>query len=346
MINLTGILACDPGWRGLAFTLYIPSLQYTSTSLFRLNYTNNKAYKSPVNTIPLLVDQIINHYWKEEPRLQLVDKIIIEGQHRVNMQQLSWLIHAVLLSHLPLAKVEYISPLKCKRLFGVELGKNHKANKDRMLEYVVQHKHELIGGETVTTHDTADSIILLNTFLKEKKRRVCKNVFTAVMTSYKIQCPICANPTGAIKKCSKAPNAERYFITCANYKDGNRCGFKWLDYDEPVPIAEDDQGNKYMDADMEWLVLGEGPAPVSNPQARFSGQKRKPPPPAKRALPPAKVTPPAKGGNLDIVREVKKMHDEFMKVFPVILKEALEQFRIPLPDTANEETETAYESDE
>lgn len=338
MINLTGILACDPGWRGLAFTLYIPSLQYTSTSLFRLNYTNNKAYKSPVHTIPLLVEQIKNRLWLEEPRLQFVDKIIIESQHRVNMQQLSWLIHGVLLTLLPWAKVEYISPLKCKRLFGVELGASHQQNKDRMLKYVTDHKDELIGGDTVTTHDTADSIILLNTFLKEKKRRVCYHWDDAFieMVGEKYICKKCGQDTGRVNQVKKeGPNNGRYFIGC-NRSNPDKCGgFDWLPGEGEY---YDDEGNEYGDPKFEWQK-------VSGAQ-RDTGYKRKAPPPTKRAPPPAKVAPPAKGGNLDIVREVKKMHDEFMKVFPVILKEALEQFRIPLPDTANEETETAYESDE
>lgn len=314
MIKLTGILACDPGWRGLSFTLYVPSLDYTSTRLFRLNYTKNKSYKRPVNTIPLLVEQIKNIYWKEEPRLQFVDKIILESQHKLNMQQLSWSIHAVLLTLMPHAKVEYISPLKCKRLFKIPLGENWKENKDRMLEYVITHKNELIAGDTVTTHDTADSIILLNTFFKEKKRRVCTEVITTTtMSSHKITCPQCNNPTGAVKQCQKPPNAGKYFLTCANYKDGNKCGFKWLDYDEPEPITGDD-GNEYIDPGMEWAIAGEAP--------KTTGVKRKwaPKIATKRQQPPSKVAAnSATPIDHSLIRDIKKIHEEFLRRLPDII---------------------------
>lgn len=315
MINLTGILACDPGWRGLAFTLYVPSLEYTSTTLFKLNYTNNKAYKRPVHTIPLLVDQIKKDYWKSEPRLRFVDKIIIESQHKVNMQQLSWLIHSVLLTLMPWAKVEYISPLKCKRLFGVELGENWKQNKDRMLEFVINNKDKLIAGNTVTTHDSADSIILLNTFLKEKKRRVCTEVFHSVMSNVKLVCPKCGENTGSIKECRKAPNEGKHFLTCANYNERNKCGFKWLDFETPVPVV-DEEGTEYMDEDMEWRVAEAGFGPPAGVKRRAAAPPKRQPP-AKKPAP--KTQNVSDVNPMKLMLEIKSDQDKFLAAMKSML---------------------------
>jgi hypothetical protein len=228
MAGLTGILACDPGWKGLALTLFVPSLHYYSTRVFPIQGPS-KAYKRPTNTIPLLVDALVKDYWDSEPRLRFVNKIIIESQHKLNMQQLSWFIHSVLLAKLPNAKVEYISPLHCKRAFGVELEATHYKNKKAMLEYVKANKENLVAGETVTTHDSADSIILLNTFLKEKKRRICLKPHQQCMKRERFVCPCCGKESGRVYRTVDGDDRDRslpdseYFITCTL-----NCAFNWL----------------------------------------------------------------------------------------------------------------------
>ncbi len=245
MVGLTGILACDPGWKGLAMTLFVPSLQYKSTRVFALNTTGNKAYKRPSNTIPLLVDRIVQDYWKTEPRLRFVNKIIIESQHKLNMQQLGWFIQSVLSTLLPHAKVEYISPLHCKRLFKVELGKSHYENKKRMLAYVKENADSLIAGDTVTTHDSADSIILLNTFLRDKNRRIDTRVFTVELYKTSLTCPVCSKPTGRIHQMNDG--TEDHFVTCKH-----NCEFSWLGSSVPKIHTEIDTGERSIDG--KWKV--------------------------------------------------------------------------------------------
>ena len=242
MAKSIALLACDPGWRGLAFTLYIPSLNYVSTRLFHLNIDAKKGYKKPMNTIPILVDTIREQYMREEPALCLVDKIIIESQFRSNMQVLSYLIVSVLRSLLSSVKVETISALKCKRMFNVELGGSHHENKKRMLEFVTNHKDELIGGDTATNHDTADSVILLNTYLKEKKRRLEHNIDNFTMAGTAVVCPN-TGMKGYLRIVNKeGPNHGKYFLTCDTKDPDNKGGFKWLGKTEPE-ILEDEDGD-------------------------------------------------------------------------------------------------------
>jgi hypothetical protein len=282
MPKTVGLLAIDPGWRGLAITLYLPMFNMTSTRLFQLNIDAKKGYTRPANTIPLLVNAIKEQLLKEDHSLLFVDKIIIESQFRQNMQVLSYLILCVFQTLLPDVKIEMISALKCKRMFGVPLGSSHYENKQRMLRYVLDHKHELIGGKTVTNHDTADSVILLNTYLKEKPRRLetsIENVFTMVEGT-EVECPKCFSKghVRVVKRPGK--NCGKYFMTCSQYKDDNKCGFKFLGYDEPE-ITEID-GVQYID---EWRVFGQDSQPV--------GTKRKAPPAKTTKAPPAKVKPGA-----------------------------------------------------
>ena len=280
MSKTVGLLAIDPGWRGLAMTLYIPALNHTTTRLFHLNIDAKKGYKRPANTIPLLVDAIKTQFLQEDHSLLFVDKIIMESQFKQNMQVLSYLILCVLMTLLPDVKIEMISALKCKRMFGIPLGSSHYENKQRMLRYVLDHKHELIGGDTVTNHDTADSVILLNTYLKEKTRRLEINIenILAMVEGTEVECPKCGSKghVRVVKRPGK--NCGKYFLTCSQYKDDNKCGFKFLGYDEPEEI--DINGVKYID---DWKLWGQEEPAV--------GTKRKAPPAKTTKAPPSKVKP-------------------------------------------------------
>lgn len=319
MARSVGLLSCDPGWRGLAFTLYIPCMNYVSTRLFHLNIDAKKGYKRPVNTIALLVQALREEYLKEEHGLLLVDKIIIESQFRSNMQVLSYLILAVLQTLLPWTKIEMISALKCKRTFNVPLGSCHYENKQRMLKYVNEHKHELIGGETVTNHDTADSVILLNTYLKEKTRRLehnIDNVFTMVVGT-EVICPTCGEK-GHVRQVNKpGPNTGKYFLTCTNTKQGQKCGFKFLGYDEPEPYEENG-------------VMTIGGWEVWPSQIRATGTKRKQPETKRPAAPAAKKAATAKpvtaAKPLDKA-QVLQMFVEFNKTLTAYLDEKFDELR-------------------
>lgn len=280
-----GLLSCDPGWRGLAFTLYIPSLNYVSTRLFQLNIGASKGYKMPFNTIPLLVEAIRNDYLNSEHRLLLVDKIIIESQYKTNMQVLSYLIVAVLQTLLPWTKVEKISALKCKRMFNIPLGNSHYENKQRMLEYVKAHKNELIGGETVTNHDTADSIILLNTYLKEKKRRLVTGLEELTMSRplAEVVCPHCGSKGGVYRVKKEGPTFGKLFMSCSEKKQGGSCtskdSFKWIkDY---TPVIDED-GISRIAGWEEWV---EPASQTHKRPATVSASSHKKAPPAKKAAP-------------------------------------------------------------
>jgi len=149
-----------------------------------------------------------------------------------------------------------------------------------MLKYVKEHDDELIGGKTVTNHDTADSVILLNTYLKEKKRRLQTeiNKVGEMAEGTEVECPICQSKghVRVVKKPGK--NSGKYFMTCSQYKNDNKCGFKFLSTEEPE-MVEGSDGCWYID---DWKVWQDQPV----------GNKRKPLPVKKTAQPPAKKAAP------------------------------------------------------
>lgn len=332
MAKSIALLSCDPGWRGLAFTLYIPSLNYVSTRLFHLNIDAKKGYKKPMNTIPLLVETIREQYMKEEPALCLVDKIIIESQFRANMQVLSYLIISVLQSVLASVRVETISALKCKRMFNVELGNSHHENKTRMLQYVTEHKHELIGGSTVTNHDTADSVILLNTFLKEKKRRLEHNIDNFTMAGTAVTCPN-TGLKGFVRMVNKeGANQGKYFLTCDSKDPNNKGAFKWLGRTEPEPYEED--GEWYIGG---WKLWNDDSSANSLPKAGAkrtrAGVKAAPLPVSKREKAkavyketPAPVCPKPPSG---ITREeTLKLFADFNRTLTAYLDDKFEELTV------------------
>lgn len=288
MAKTVGLLSIDPGWRGLAMTLYVPSLNKITTRLFQLNIDAKVGYKRPTNTIPLLIDAIKTQFLKEDHSLLLVDKIIIESQFRQNMQVLSYLILCVLMTLLPDVKIIMISALKCKRMFGIPLGSSHYENKQRMLRYVLDHKHELIGGDTVTNHDTADSVILLNTYLKEKTRRLENNIenILPMVDGMEVKCPKCGSK-GHLRQAKKpGKNCGKYFLSCSNSKDGNFCGFKFIGYDEPE--EQEINGIRYID---DWEVWGQEESAVGTKRKAAPAKSSKAPPAKKAATKPVAPAP-------------------------------------------------------
>lgn len=222
--KVTGILACDPSWRGMAFTIYIPSLNYSNCYLFDLkDYSDSERFKQPKLTIEALV-KVVGRLRSRECRLSLVDKVIIENQYKQNMKTLSLLLSAVIQSKVRGCKVEYLSALTCKRNYGICLESTHNKNKQRMFEYVTGHKDELIGAPFVTDHNTADSCIILNTWLAQRNRKLntCLDDYCTMSKSPLLICPKCNDATGALKQCgenAKPENRGKWFLTCNECKN-------------------------------------------------------------------------------------------------------------------------------
>ncbi len=305
-IKVTAILSCDPSWRGLAFILFVPSLSYKRSFLYDLrDYDQSKKYKHPVRTTNIL-QMVFNDMFQKEQCLYLVDKVIVESQHKTNMQVLSWLISSNMMARLGKASFEYISPLRWKSHFGIELTGSHSGNKAAAIEFVENNQNRLVASETVTEHNTADACLLLNTYLETTKNIIYKNLddwssMTEVEVGItKLVCPKCKNNSGVVRKCED-PEKKMYgkhFITCwwTNNKgqdNEKKCGnFKALYANVPKIV------NGFVDK--TWKVVdyeGESDEVVEEVSKPSTGTKRAAPaakqPPAKKiaAAPPPVPTP-------------------------------------------------------
>ena len=298
-IKVTGVLSCDPSWRGLAFILHVPSFEYSRSFLYDLKeFDKSKQYKHPARTTNI-IQKVYDEMFDQEPRMFLVDKVIMESQHKPNMQALSWLLIANLLPRLSKVSTEYVSPLAWKAHFAIALTGSHQGNKDAAEEFVEISKNRLVASETVTDHNTADACLLLNSYLETTKNQLLNNIEDWSMEAEvgtKLFCPKCKNtkPTGVVRYCddNTKKNYGKHFLTCwgmVGYGTENekRCGnFKVL-YPNPPKIV-----NGFIDK--TWKVDdGSGPAEPTE----STGQKRSLPPAPKTEQPPVKkiaAAPPPK----------------------------------------------------
>lgn len=231
---IRGILTCDPSWRGLAFTIHLPSLNYNDSSVMDMSILlkNKKTLTQPSVYIPLVVT-VIDLFLERRPAVYLCDKLIIETQFMENMKTLSTVITSVLLTRLPHMKTEKLSALTCKRQHSVSYGNGHEDNKKKMLQYVTENKDKLIAGDTVKDHNTADSIILLNTWLNLKTRHLYKQPeeYAADMSEEQYFdvpfefknarwiCSACEQPNAKMWLCKNAPKDPsklgQFFMSCS-----------------------------------------------------------------------------------------------------------------------------------
>lgn len=239
-----GVVSCDPGVCGLAFTIYIPSLKFSKSLLFNLKerLPEGKKVKNilqPKHYVPLLID-LMWDLKSDELTLHFCDKLIIETQFKQNMKLLVMNICTIYQTVFPWVKIEYMSSLTCKRMFGVEYGQDHLTNKKNMYEYVSNHKNELIAGDTVRDHNTADSIIILNTWLRDKNRHFYtrpEEYATPVMEVYDergfltfemknvwLKCPMCKYDTGRLLQCSNQDKSPKNYMACFLKCLNKKCG--------------------------------------------------------------------------------------------------------------------------
>jgi hypothetical protein len=232
-----GVVTCDPSALGLAFTIHIPSLQYNKSLVFNLRERikdNRKIKKilNPQHYVPLLID-LFEELKTTEPSLYLCDKLIIETQFQENMKMLVMNISTLMLVYYPNIKIEKLSAIKCKRHYSVPFGGGNYDNKIKMFNYVQNNRETLIAGDTLIDHNTADSIIILNTWLSLKNRHFYTfpqeyateinmdetGQLTFEMKNTWLKCPICKFDTGKIFqiKNGKTPQMNgQTFVKCQN----------------------------------------------------------------------------------------------------------------------------------
>lgn len=226
-----GVITCDPSWVGLAFTVYVPSVSYTKSVVYNLkNFTDKKNIEKPMVYIHA-VNDVIRRLRVDIPWVRICDKLIMESQFMENMKVLAYVIATSLIARYPMLSMENLSALTCKRHYKIPLMSNHYENKKKMFQYVTGNKHNLIAGDTVKDHNTADSIIILNTWLGLKRRHLYKTPEEYCMASelpFKLkytrwECPICTYHSGKmwiVKNPPKKSNTKslvgHYFIKCNN----------------------------------------------------------------------------------------------------------------------------------
>jgi hypothetical protein len=227
--------------------VFLPSFNLKRSFLYDLKEIDpSKNYRHPIRTTKT-IQKVFDDMFRKCPEIQAVDKVIMESQHKTNMQILSWLLVSNLLPRLSGANVEYISPLACKRNFKIPLTGTHHGNKVAATVFVENSKNRLVASETVTEHNTADACLLLNTYLQTTKNIIYKSIddwsTMALEVGTKFVCPKCGNNTGVLRFCEKQGSKlyGKHFLTCWWVHDKDKpgekkcTGFTGLFSNKPVP---------------------------------------------------------------------------------------------------------------
>jgi len=259
-----GVVSCDPGICGLAFTIYIPSIKFTKSLLYNLkdHLPEGKTYKNifkPKYYVPLLVS-VMWELKENEIALNFCDRLIIESQFQQNMKLLLMNICTLFMHHFPWIKIDQISPLTCKRQLNIEYGEGHASNKSNALEYVRTHKNELIAGDTVRDHNTADSIIILNTWLKGKNRHFYTNLedyatpvmevfdergyLTFDMKNSWLKCPRCTYDTGRLLQITNQDKNPKNYLACFIKCQNDKCGTSSFIGNADIKVKDNKIGSK------------------------------------------------------------------------------------------------------
>lgn len=344
-IKVTAILSCDPSWRGLAFTLHVPSLSYNRAFLYDFqDYDKSKKYKHPVRTTNV-IQRIFNDMFEKERRLELVDKIIMESQHKSNMQVLSWLISSNLMARLGKTSLEYISPLHWKAHFGIKLTGTHSGNKAAAVAFVEDSKSRLTASETVTEHNTADACLLLNSYLETTKNIIYKDIddwseMTEVEVGVtKFKCPECGNNSGIVRKVLDESKASfgKHFLTCwwtldKTCNPPKKCkGYQMLSH--YVPKIKNNALGK-------WIVAGSPQSEdVIEVNAPVSGQKRKTAPGTNLPVPKRPALAPALISTQTAALSVQQFNGTMKKAV-----DSLKDFNGERLDALNERMENVFQT--
>lgn len=296
--KIVGVFVCDPSWRGLGFIVHIPSLNYNQSYLYDLKeFDKSKKYKHPSRTV-VSIQKVFDDLFQREDKMGLVDKVIMESQHKLNMQVLSWMLVANLMPRLQEeAHIEYLSPLRWKAEMKVAITKSHYGNKAEAVAAVERNKAALAASETVFDHNTADACLMLNTYLSTTKNIIQKNlddwssmalvVSTSGSPGTKFICPKCKQNTGALRICTdeNKKTYKKHFMNCwwtvdKGLPTEKKCGAYGQLYENLPKLVNNTITTKSFGKELVWKVVGTDEPEIEEIKPSV-GQKRKPEPATK-----------------------------------------------------------------
>lgn len=215
---LIGVLAIDESFKGMGVTAYIPCLNIEWSKCYDIRY-HIKTYDRPTKIIEHVYKWITQELLIDLPCIKyFINHVVIESQFHTKMKLLQMTVanqlHVILR-----AKISFISALTVKKYFEIPLCKSHYENKKAMLKYIKDHSLNLLAGTTHQENDNiADSIAILNTFIKRQKK--------IEMPEPPEYCPLCNDTEKTVwhNISNTEKNPGRSYYRCNN----DQCGaFKW-----------------------------------------------------------------------------------------------------------------------
>lgn len=232
-----GVIAIDPSFKGMAYTIYIPSLKYKRSLVYDIR-GGYKTYDRSVITIRLVTEHIkVLVQDVGVDILELIDVLVIENQFKPKLERLQRAIMNQLIGSFPaISKVVETSAFTWRHFFGL----SHPEYRERKKLSVacVKNNPQLKCSENWTKDDNiCESILLLNHCLSVKRPQLSKfvEVIMDPATSH-INCTTCNRPLYR-RESSSQKNPGRIYLACGNRQCADKNAFVGF---EDVVLKDED----------------------------------------------------------------------------------------------------------
>ena len=287
----TGILACDPSFKGMAWTFYSPMTGFKFTRVYDIR-DNKKGYTKKLMMVRLVrehMDQLWEDlgHWTED-----ITAFIIESQWTSKLMKLELIVDTIIEDRLAgsLKKKVCVPAYSWRDLYGLG-DPDYKTRKQISVDFLAKSPKFLAWVEGIKDDNAAESIILLNYLVDKYNLRLEDSKPKETMETPKT-CPDCqAFCILRISQSEKNPNRQ-YWI-CPNKAECGKGFVCWIG-EENKPMQK---------------------AAYKSKGGQAIGQKRPLPAPVPASQPPTKTQktpgtgPSTHSQAVAILREVRELKD-------------------------------------
>ena len=214
----SGILACDPSFKGMAWTLYVPVTGYFATKVYDIRQGLKGYDRLPI--ILRLVREHLNELFVDliGEWMPYISAFVIESQWKTKLTRLQTTVMSMVTDRLAesLKKIVTVPAYSWRELYGLE-GSTYVKRKKISVEFLAKSPKFLAWAPGLKDDNACESIILLN-YLVTKHGLSLEQASTVhsslVSETTMVSCPKCNQP--CVQKISgpNAKNPNRAFWSC------------------------------------------------------------------------------------------------------------------------------------
>lgn len=208
-----GILSCDPSFKGMAFSMYLPGLSYQDARCYDIR-EDRKIYDTQEMTRELVYKNLCQ-LRKDMPLSVYCSIFVIEGQFKKKMIRLQEAVCNQVRVMFPEIKIITIPAYSTRKFFGTNT-ESYYQNKKESINFLKRNPQLLVAELWSNNDNICEAIILLNHLVQKQ----ALELHEAMSYSYSQQpnrpdCPTCKQPAGSAMSTSEK-NPNRPYWKCEN----------------------------------------------------------------------------------------------------------------------------------